>query len=165
MMDPLVIRAMADIAAATPAALPDAGCPAGTREHVIHLLEAAFACARRAHEGLEETTLLAHLPHRRRSIDRVERMTASPGEGLLAQEAIDELDLLIRALDSEVEKGTSTHWIASEYDDDSGYTETFHEPRVRPLVAPLGLLRALRAAIAAVQDALAAVRLAGELLD
>ena len=165
MMDPLVTKAMADIAAAKPDALPDAGCPAAAREHVIRLLEAAFAQARRAHAGLEETTLLAHLPHRRRSIDRVERMTAAPGEVLLAQEAIDELDLLIRALDAEVSRGTSTHWIASEYDDDSGYTETFIEPRVRPLVAPLGLLRALRAAIAAVQDALAAVRLAGDLLD
>ena len=163
-MDPLVHKAMADIAAGVPAALPDVGCPAATREHVIRILETAFACARRAHDGLEETTLLAHLPHRRRSINRVEHMTAAPGEGLLAQEAIDELDLLIRALDAEVEKGTSTHWIGSEYDDDSGYTETFHEPRVRPLIAPLGLLRALRAAIAAVQDALAAVRLAGELM-
>ena len=163
-MDPLVTKAIADIAAARPDALSDAGCPAGVREHVIRLLEAAFAQARRAHEGLEETTLLAHLPHRRRSIHRVERMTAAPGEGLLAQEAIDELDLLIRALDAEVKKGTSTHWINSEYEDDPGYAETFVEPRVGPLVAPLGLLRALRAAIAAVQDALAAVRLAGELL-
>ena len=164
-MDPLVTRAMADIAAAKPDALPDAGCPAAAREHVIRLLEAAFAQARRAHAGLEETTLLAHLPHRRRSIHKVERMTAFPGEGLLAQEAIDELDLLIRTLDAEVEKGTSTHWIASEYDDDSGYTETLVQPKVRPLLAPLGLLRTLRGAIAAVQDALAAVRLAGELLD
>ena len=165
MMDALVTTATADIAARVPAALPDAGCPAAAREHVIRRLEAAFAQARRAHEGLQETTLLAHLPHRRRSIHRVERMTAAPGEGLLLQEAIDELDLLIRALDAEVSRGTSTHWINSEYEDDPGYAETFHEPKVRPLVAPLRLLSELRAAIAAVQDALAAVRLAGDLLD
>ena len=61
--------------------LPNAGCSVAAREHVIRLLKAAFAKVRRAYE---EPILLAHLPHRRRTIDRVERTTATPGEALLA---------------------------------------------------------------------------------
>lgn len=126
-------------------------------DRVTALVERALNRARLAEDAIHETILPALPPTRRLGAERLLR--GFRGRVMLRDALVEEVDALVRLIETEIAGGSHATFRANEFDPSHGHIETVLGERAKALAGTVPILHDLRAAMADALDAVEALRL------
>lgn len=133
------------------------------REFLLSLTADAVMQARVARDQLHNVIIPSLPPQRRALAEAVKRHLNT--DALLTEPFLNDLDILIDFMRTEVEKDVQMTWVADEYNVNGGHHQRHFDTRAHSLAVAVGHLIGLYESVIEVIDTVQAERLIDEFLQ